>query len=73
MGFSGYSSVHWPPGRAQGIQQMRLDAQQAQFEYLEQSAGACAHDDDFGLDHVSHGNRARRRQARPALESVGVW
>ncbi len=53
---------------------MRLDAEQPEFKYLEQPAGARANDDDFRLDdHGSNRSEATALQARPALESVGVW
>ena len=53
MGFSGYSSVHWPPALRERIDEVGLDAEQAQLEHLEQAAGTRADDDDFGDDRIA--------------------
>ena len=67
-------------GVSQGIDQMRLDAQQPQLEHLEQAARARTDDHDFGDDRIAQRGFSSRKapvrpegQARPAFESVGVW
>jgi hypothetical protein len=52
MGLSGYSSVHCPPGCFKRVDDMRLDAQQAQFEHLKQACGTSANDDHFGRNDL---------------------
>ena len=70
-----------PADDLQGIEHMRLDAEQTQLEHLEQAARSGTDNGNrrsrltrlaFVRRKRIHGSR-KSRQARPALASVGVW
>src|SRR5690606_8203795 len=65
-----------PARLRQRVEQVALDAEQAEFKNLEQPARAGANNDDFRLDghgENSGGRTKGRACARPALASVGGW
>ena len=48
------------------VDEMRLDVEQAEFEYRKEADGAGPDDDHIGLDRLTHGNSIRS-QAGPRL------